>query len=163
MSEDNDWEWDRERIGVIALIIMIIIGVSVFVVMNMPESRDRDVSYIITTSEDTDRIDLVYRTFFGHSLYMENISLIRVILQIADVPDVSSVVISVNTILPTHLEAIVISNFPDEINVLHGQNQILAEQTTYAATLNVGQRNLIVYLFLENTHRGSWEFIVNLT
>jgi hypothetical protein len=160
MSENNDWEWDRERIGVIALIIIIVVGLSALVVMSMPESGDRNVSYTITTSEDTDRIDLVYRTFFGHSLYMENITLVTVKLQIADVPDVSQVVISVHTILPTHLEAIVVSNFPDESSVLHGQNQILAEQANYVVTLNAGQRNLIVYMLFENA--GSFEFKVNL-
>jgi len=160
-NKDN-WEYDRERIGVVALIILIIVGVSALVVMNMPESRSRNVSYTITTTEDTDRIDLVYRTFFGHAIYMENISLVTVKLRIADVPDVTQLSISVYTILPTHLEAIVVSNFPDENNVLHGQNQISAEQTDYAVTLGIGQRNLILYLFFEESYYGSWELIVNL-
>lgn len=163
MSKENEWEWDRERIGVIALIIMIVIGVSALVVMSMPESRPRNVVYTMTESRDTDRIDLVYKTFFGHSLYMENISLIKVVLRIADVPDVSNVLISIYTISPAHLEAIVVADYPTESSVLHGQNQIPDEQVNYAVTLGVGQRNLVLYLFFEESYYGSWELAVNLS
>ena len=91
---------------------------------------------------------------------MENASLIKIILQIADVPDVSQIRFSVNTILPMHLSAIVVSEYPTETNVLHGQNQISADQTNYVVTLDVGQQNLVIYLFFERG--GSFAFSVNL-
>lgn len=160
-EENKDvWEYDRERIIGAILIVIIIIGASALVVMSMPKSEPRNVAYTITESRDTDRIDLVYRTFFGDVKYIENASLFTVKLQVADIPDVMQAVISVYTILPMQLMALVVSEYPAEGNVLHGQNQIPTGQTNYAVTLNVGQRNLVVYMFFENT--GSFEFVVNL-
>lgn len=160
-KDENEWVYDRERIAVAILVMIIIIGAAWLVVDSLESKESRNVSYTLTEDRDTDQIDLVYKTFFGHSRYMENASLIKIILRVADVPDVSSVSISVNTILPMHLSAIVISEYPAESNVLHGQNQIPAEQTSYAVTLNLGQQNLIVYLFFENAE-GSFAFSINL-
>ena len=160
-SNKDEWEWDRERIIYVALIIIIIVGIGYIAVANMPVSRARNVIYTLTVDRDTDRIDTVYRTYWGHSVYMENASLVTAKLQIADVPDVSQIVISVYTILPTRLIAIVVAEYPAESSVLHGQDQVPIEYINYVVTLGVGQRNLIVYMFFENVHSGSFEFAVN--
>lgn len=162
-NDEDNWEYDRERIIGAILIAIIIIGAAYLVVDMYTPTGSRNVSYSLNESKDTDRINLVFRTFFGTNINVENASLVTVVLRIADIPDVSQVRILINTEMPTHLAAIVVAGYSDETNVLHGQNQVPDEQTSYLVTLNIGQYDLIVYLFLEATQRGSWELIVNST
>lgn len=150
-KDKEEWVWDRERVMGAVLIAIIIIGAAWLVVDTYMPKEPRNVSYSLIENKDTDQIDLVFRTFFGTSIDIENASLVTATLRIADIPDVSQISILVNTELPTHLAAIVVSTYPDEINVLHGQNRVPNEQTSYLVTLNVGQHDLIIYLFLEKT------------
>ena len=161
MSKEAEWEWDRERVAIVALMLVIILGVGYIAVANMPGNVDRNVTYTLNATTDIGRINTVYSAFFGNVRDINNASLVTARLQIADVPDVTRVIISMQTILPMRLIAIVVSDYPAETNVLHGQSEIPIDQTSYVLTLDVGQRNLIAYMFFENSNSGNFEFAVS--
>lgn len=161
MSKEAEWEWDKERVAVVALMVVIIIGVGYIAVASVPGNVDRNVTYTLNVTTNMDRIDTVYRTFFGNTRDINNASLLTARIQIADIPDVTRVIISIQTVLPMRMIAIVVSDYPAETNVLHGQSEIPIEQISYVLTLDIGQRNLIAYMFFENSNSGNFEFAVS--
>jgi len=156
--EEDDFEWDRTRLMAVLVILLIIVGVG-WTAMRFytPETIVQNVQYSTETDQGSERFNTLYGTFFGGSPEFENITLVILTLLISEIPDVTRLTISISSQLPTHLDAIILAEWQNEVNILHGVSAINDEQTSYALTINGGGMDLVLYLFFEGTTSGSYD------
>lgn len=161
IKEDDDFEWDRGRCAIV-LIAIVIIASFAWTAINMyqPSVTVQNVTYSMEVDNDVERFNTLHRTFFGGNPGFENVTLVVVNILVADIPDVNRMSISISSTLPTHLTAIILAEFQNENNILHGTSNIDPGQVNYAVTVSGGRMNLILYLFLENVSAGGYELIV---
>lgn len=159
--ENDDFEWDKKRC-VATLVIMVIVASVVWTAVNMyqPGVTVQNVSYTMDVSSDAERFNTLHGTFFGGSSTFENVTIVTVSIIVAQIPSVDRLAIIISTVLPTHLMAVILAEFQNENNVLHGTSSIDAGQVNYAITVDGGGMDLVLYLFLENVEAGSFRLVV---